>query len=91
MGVLPPGRMDAAGRVVKADYMGAVAVLADCKIVGVFTERDLLAALADGQTNAQIAKALSISLNTVKFHLKNLYEKLGVSNRSQAIAIYLKS
>lgn len=52
-------------------------------------ERDLLAALADGQTNAQIAKALDISLNTVKFHLKNLYEKLHVNNRAQAVARYL--
>jgi len=52
-------------------------------------ERDLLASLADGQTNAQIAKALNISLNTVKFHLKNLYEKLGVNNRAQAVARYL--
>ena len=52
-------------------------------------ERDLLSALADGQTNAQIAKTLDISLNTVKFHLKNLYEKLGVNNRAQAVARYL--
>lgn len=52
-------------------------------------ERDLLASLANGHTNAQIAKALNISLNTVKFHLKNLYEKLGVNNRAQAVARYL--
>jgi two-component system nitrate/nitrite response regulator NarP len=32
-----------------------------------------------------------VSPNTVKFHLRNVYEKLGVTNRSQAIAIYLKS
>jgi DNA-binding CsgD family transcriptional regulator len=29
-----------------------------------------------------------ISVNTVKFHLRNLYEKLGFTNRSQAIAFY---
>lgn len=51
-------------------------------------ERDLLASLAHGHTNAQIAKSLNISLNTVKFHLKNLYEKLGVNNRAQAVARY---
>jgi two-component system nitrate/nitrite response regulator NarL len=53
-------------------------------------ERELLAALAGGLTNAQMAKELAISLNTVKFHLKNLFDKLGVSNRAQAVARYLK-
>lgn len=52
-------------------------------------ERDLLAALSDGHTNSQIAHELGISLNTVKFHLKNLYEKLGVNNRAQAVARFL--
>ncbi|TAN49965.1 MAG: response regulator transcription factor [Rhodospirillales bacterium] len=53
-------------------------------------ERELLAALAGGLTNAQIASQFDISLNTVKFHLKNLFDKLGVSNRAQAVARYLK-
>jgi len=52
-------------------------------------ERDLLMSLADGRTNDQIAKAHGISLNTVKFHLKNLYEKLAVNNRAQAVARFL--
>ena len=54
-------------------------------------ERDLLVALADGRTNSQIARELGISLNTVKFHLKNLYEKLAVNNRAQAVARFLAS
>ena len=53
-------------------------------------ERDLFGSLAQGFTNAQIAKTMGVSLNTVKFHLKNMYEKLGVSNRAQAVAYYLK-
>lgn len=53
-------------------------------------EREMLAALAGGLTNQQMAGQLSISLNTVKFHLKNLYDKLGVNNRAQAVAYYLK-
>ena len=53
-------------------------------------ERELLSALADGKTNAIIAEDLEISINTVKFHLKNLYEKLGVGSRSHALALYLK-
>jgi two-component system, NarL family, nitrate/nitrite response regulator NarL len=54
-------------------------------------ELEVLALLAAGQTNKQIASAQSVSLNTVKFHVKNLFEKLGVRSRSQAVALYLKS
>lgn len=53
-------------------------------------EQELLSALANGRTNAQISADLEISLNTVKFHLKNLYGKLNVKNRAQAVACYLK-
>lgn len=52
-------------------------------------EREILAALSQGMTNQQLANAFEISLNTVKFHLKNLYGKLGVDNRAQAVAKYL--
>jgi len=51
-------------------------------------EKTLLAALAKGRTNTELAAELDISINTVKFHLRNLYEKLGLNNRSQAIAFY---
>lgn len=54
-------------------------------------EQELLGSLSQGRTNAQIATELSISLNTVKFHLKNLFSKLNVKNRAQAVACYLKS
>jgi two-component system nitrate/nitrite response regulator NarP len=53
-------------------------------------EHELLMSLVRGATNQQIAGELDISLNTVKFHLKNLYGKLGVHNRAQAVARYLK-
>lgn len=53
-------------------------------------EQELLSSLANGRTNAQISDELSISLNTVKFHLKNLYGKLTVKNRAQAVACYLR-
>ena len=36
----------------------------------------------------ELAADLGISINTVKFHLRNLYEKLGLKNRSQAIAFF---
>ncbi|MFU0504468.1 LuxR C-terminal-related transcriptional regulator [Pseudaminobacter sp. NGMCC 1.201702] len=51
-------------------------------------ERELLAALADGWTNLQIATRTGISENTVKYHLKNLYDKLDVRNRAMAVALY---
>ena len=54
-------------------------------------ELEVLSALAAGQSNKEIATAHGISPNTVKFHVRNLFEKLGVHNRSQAIALYLKS
>lgn len=50
-------------------------------------ERQLLRALADGMTNREIADRYGISQNTVKFHLKNLYDKLGAANRAGAIAL----
>ena len=54
-------------------------------------ERELLAALANGWTNLQIASRTGISRNTVKYHLKNLYDKLGVSNRAMAVALYVSA
>lgn len=52
-------------------------------------ERELLASLANGSTNAQLAEELGVSVNTIKFHLRNLYEKLDVRNRAQAVALFL--
>ena len=49
-------------------------------------EREVLALLADGLGNKQIAARLGISTNTVKTHLELLFEKLGVSSRAEAVA-----
>ena len=54
-------------------------------------ERAMLEALAQGRQNKELAEDFGISVNTVKFHLSNLYEKLGVRNRSQAIAFFYAS
>lgn len=48
-------------------------------------EREMLDLLASGATNVTIAAALGVSLHTVKFHLGNLYGKLGVHNRAECI------
>jgi DNA-binding NarL/FixJ family response regulator len=47
-------------------------------------EAEILALVADGFTNAEIAARLWVTKPTVKFHLVNAYRKLGVSNRTQA-------
>jgi two-component system, NarL family, response regulator LiaR len=51
------------------------------------TEREgaILAALAQGLSNDAIAKELWITKQTVKFHLRNVYRKLDVSNRTEAV------
>ena len=49
-------------------------------------EREILALLADGLANKQIAARLGISKNTVKTHLELLFEKLDVSSRAEAVA-----
>lgn len=49
-------------------------------------EREILALLADGLGNKQIAARLGISTNTVKTHLELLFDKLGVSSRAEAVA-----
>ena len=54
-------------------------------------ELEILSSLAAGHTNKEIAAEKGVSTNTVKYHIKNLFEKLDVTNRGQAIALYLKS
>lgn len=50
-------------------------------------ERQVLALVARGMTNKQIAGSLTISSNTVKRHLRSIFHKLGVSTRAAAAAI----
>lgn len=49
-------------------------------------ELDVLLFVCHGYSNKEIAEQLSITTNTVKSHLKNIYAKLGVANRTQAAA-----
>lgn len=48
-------------------------------------ECEMLDCLARGESNKEIARAMSISPNTVKTHVANLYAKLGVSGRGKAV------
>ena len=54
-------------------------------------ELEVLSDLSDGRTNKQIARDLDVSLNTIKFHVRNIFQKLGVNSRGQVIALYLQS
>ena len=53
-------------------------------------EREVLALLAKGLTNPEIAQRLIISRATVKAHVSNILSKLGVSNRGEAIALAIE-
>lgn len=54
------------------------------------TERELeiLELLSHRYSNAEIADKLFVSTNTIKYHLKNLYQKLGVTNRTEVTSIF---
>lgn len=56
-------------------------------LVEALTARELgvLALVADGLPNREIANALAISEHTVKFHLASIFGKLGVSTRTEAV------
>lgn len=51
-----------------------------------YREREVLALLAGGATNREIASMLSVTLATVKSHLVHVYAKLEVRNRSEALS-----
>lgn len=53
-------------------------------------ELDVLNCLAEGDSNREIAKKLSISHNTVKVHVRNIFAKLGVSSRTEATTVALQ-
>jgi DNA-binding NarL/FixJ family response regulator len=53
-------------------------------------EEEVLALLAKGYITKEIADQLGISFDTVRFHLKHIYQKLHVRSRSEALIKYLK-
>lgn len=62
------------------------------KLVNPLSEReyDVFKQIFSQKTNSEIAEELYVSINTVKTHLKNLYNKLGVSNRKEALEVIFK-
>jgi two-component system, NarL family, response regulator DegU len=53
-------------------------------------EYDVLSLIAKGMLNKEISLQLEITENTVEQHLKTIYKKLGVRNRTEALIQFLK-
>jgi DNA-binding NarL/FixJ family response regulator len=71
------------------DFMTAIDTTPANPLVDKLTERELqmLKGLTEGKSNKQIARDLEIQEPTVKLHMKTLYRKMGVDNRTQAAMI----
>ena len=50
-------------------------------------ENEILRALAEGQSNKQMAQQFWLSEQTIKYHLTNIYRKLGVGSRTEAVRL----
>ena len=57
-----------------------------------WTDRELevLALLAEGLSNAEIAQQLTISTSTAKHHVRDILSKLGAANRAEAVALAMQ-
>jgi NarL family two-component system response regulator LiaR len=53
-------------------------------------ERDVLALMVEGLNNNEIAERLFISLGTVKFHISNIFQKLGIDSRVEAVKLAIE-
>jgi NarL family two-component system response regulator LiaR len=53
-------------------------------------EREVLALLVDGLSNPEIARRLTISRSTVKFHISSILAKLGVTSRTEAVGLAIR-
>jgi len=53
-------------------------------------ERDVLKCMVDGLNNNEIAERLVVSLGTVKFHISNIFHKLGVDSRVEAVKLAIE-
>lgn len=61
-----------------------------CPVTLTQREKDILKALIDGRSNKEISDALFISIETVKTHIKSIYQKLQVKNRVEATLLAMK-
>ncbi len=54
-------------------------------------EKEILALMVEGLSNNKIAERLTINQSTVKFHVSNILAKLGVTSRTEAVALAVKN
>jgi DNA-binding NarL/FixJ family response regulator len=54
-------------------------------------ELEVLQLVAAGLTNAEAARRLELSVHAIKFHLAEIYRRLGVTNRTEAAVTFLRS
>ena len=74
-------------------FLGRVAPLADASLAAerlTEREREVLEQLAQGRSTKQIAAELVVSEETIKTHLSRIYQKLGVSDRVQAVVMAIR-
>jgi NarL family two-component system response regulator LiaR len=82
------------GKMVFSSEVGAQLISPPQPVVDYgLTDRELevLVLLGEGLTNQQSAQRLSISQSTLKYHMNNIYQKLGVQTRSEALVLAAKN
>jgi DNA-binding NarL/FixJ family response regulator len=83
-------RQSVEGRVFQATMVADTRTDGPARAAGLSAkEVEVLSELAKGKSNRQIAETLWLSEQTVKFHLRNVYRKLGVANRTEALRLAL--
>ena len=83
------GRTVFSAKITETVVKGYLGASSDASIIGpervTEREREVLRSLVDGASNDEIAGQLHLSVGTVQYHLTNLYGKLGVRNRQEAV------
>jgi two-component system, NarL family, response regulator LiaR len=69
-------------------YSVAQPQIDECRLTD--RERDVLKCMLDGLNNNEIAEKLVVSLGTVKFHISNIFQKLGVDSRVEAVKMAIE-
>ena len=77
--------------IVVMEFVSPENMMEDYKFKFTKREADVIDGLLQGKTNIQISRQLSISENTVRTHVKNVYLKTGVNNRMELANIMMKS
>ena len=86
---IPDERTEVIGRLIIKQLMATTKRLNLLELVGTLSEKEeqIASSMMIGRTNREIANEFGVTANTVKFHLKNIFTKLQVKNRQQAIGV----